>query len=188
MEKKQMEDSTQQEVETNQEPEHEQQKENIPCEEIKSQDDVPEQEEFTKKGKNSTDTRVTKLNALAKKYKYLLLAAPIIAIVVSGAISIWDRLDPPADSGNALSVSNNIENIYINYDPSLTVKDPGTSSLNKVIDEANRLRKDGKTEEAIKSGKTLLPKHGSILDISIRQTVDKKGTRCLRQINRSRIR
>ena len=54
MEKKQMEDSVQQEVETKQGLECEQQKEDTPHEKIKSQDDVSVQEEFTKKGKNST--------------------------------------------------------------------------------------------------------------------------------------
>ena len=72
MEKKQMEDSTQQEVETKQGPECEQQKEDIPCEEIKSQDDVSEQEEFTKKARILLMPRLRNSMHLLKSTRTLL--------------------------------------------------------------------------------------------------------------------
>ena len=161
MEKKQMEDSTQQEVETKQGPECEQQKEDIPCEEIKSQDDVSEQEEFTRKGKNSTDAPLTKLNALAKKYKNLIVAVSATAVIVSVAISILNRFAPPADRENAPKTHTNY--IFMPSDSLLTTEElpqkseeePRDPIVNKVIDEANRLEEAGKIAEAIEKWQSI---------------------------------
>ena len=163
MKKKQMEDSTQQEVETNQGPECEQQKEDIPREEIKSQDDVSGQEEFTKKDKDSTDVPLTKLNALAKKYKDLLFGVSIIftAALVVVAILDLDRCAPPADLENVTTIHR--DSVFTTSDFPLTVEEPRQKGdeesrdpiVNKVIDEAHRLEEAGEIEEAIEKWKSI---------------------------------
>lgn len=157
MEKKQVEDPTQQEIETKEKLEYDEKKEDIPHEDIKPQDDVSEQEEFTGNSKNSTDTFLTKLNVLSKRYKPLLFAASLIAIVASVVVGILD-LDlfaPPVDRENSPKIYTDF--LLIFPDSLLTVE--GTPQkveeernliANKIIGEVYKWQKTGEVEEAVK--------------------------------------
>ena len=98
----------------------------------------------------------TKLNVLAKKYKYLIAAVAAFAAVALTVFKIFSGLNRPDLPGNSRNASSiHIENVFIIQGPPVIVKDPSPISLNKSIDEAHVLQRTGKIEEAIEKWRSI---------------------------------
>ena len=110
-----------------------------------------------KKARILPDAPLTKLNAIAKKYKDLLFAFSIFIILVSLVISILDldRCAPPADPENPPTITE-ITFLYllgflvtIEKFPQKSEEKQRDPIVNKIIDEARRFQETGNIAEAI---------------------------------------